>query len=481
MLSSLKLATEAKLGSPVTYALAAVPVLPNLSEETLQEAFDYARIIKVSHELYVFGENLNSINAAYAGMGHGMCENWTDIWECRIEENSMDSQQTLVISFDNDSAIVTNAAMYSAYVSSRQSINGFPYIFEGYQDHDRGVLYWNGLENNIARMIEQVGETFPGKRIQKIVLTGEHAAEMEFLKVVWKVLHKEQEWLDGRAADIYAQLQVPGFDALYVGARGAAEMAMRWRGDVEECVVESSPDVLSVDASNTLAPVSGMLEVCIATGKGIFGDWAVEILSEEELESFGLLEFVPGIWDTLLPMVQNQAGDLPWIIIAKEGPTPEFLEFDGIVLNPEADDYKEPKLGKIPVPEMEEINDQPLDLEEAVEAIQAAAKAYLEGLDPKELWIALTVATGQSKADGGKVDIVTEEWLEAWDLGTNSAQLQQTVRDAQEGAGDRAWKVDIKKFLTIEGLEVSVTIYEPTEKREEPRLGRVRRSSEYDN
>jgi hypothetical protein len=481
MLSSLKLATEAKLGSPVTYALAALPVLPNLSEETLQEAFDYARIIKVSHPLYVLGENLNSINAAYAGMSHGLCENWKDIWECRGEETSMDPQQTLVISFDNDSAIVTNVAMYSAYQSIRQSINGFPYIFEGYQDHDRGVPYWNGLENNIARMIEQVGERFPGNKIQKIVLTGEHAAEMEFLRVVWKVLHNEQEWLDGRAADIYAQLQVPGFDALYVGARGAAELAMRWRGDVEECVAEISPDVLPVDASNTLTPVSDTLEVCIAIGKDMFGDWAVEILSEEELESFGLLEFLPEIWDTLIPNVQKQAGNFPWMIIAKEGHPPEIFKFDGVVLNPDTDDYKEPKLGKLPVPKMEEVDDQPLDLEEAVEAIQAAAKAYLEGLDPKELWIALTVATGQSKTDGGKVDIVTEEWLEAWDLGMNSAQLQQTVKDAQEGAGDRAWKADIKKFLTIEGLEVSVTIYEPTEKREEPRLGRVRRSSEYDN
>ena len=67
--------------------------------------------------------------------------------------------------------------------------------------------------------------------IDDVLVMGEFAEETGFLNVLWKALGdlEEQGVIRGRATDMYARnIQKSDFNALYVGARGAAELSRRW-------------------------------------------------------------------------------------------------------------------------------------------------------------------------------------------------------------------------------------------------------------
>lgn len=233
MLYSLREATKDKLGYPINRAVAAIPALwsPDNWDGDLEEAFEHAGMYKLRSSRYRIA-GVAASNAGYVGMGHGLCKVWSDGQKCMEEEAEMDVRLVLTVSLDADALYVRSTLMASAYKSLLTSSISGPDL--GYDNHE-GEGYWDA----IVSRIKWIADTFlPGQKIDQIVLMGEYAQETKFLNAVWRALNDlaDQGYLAGRAADVYSDIQISGFSSLYVGARGAAELALRWQGDLGGCV-----------------------------------------------------------------------------------------------------------------------------------------------------------------------------------------------------------------------------------------------------
>lgn len=158
-------------------------------------------------------------NAAFAGLGMGMCKGWGDQHKCLLETHKHPERTVLFINFDN-----------SSFSASAQSV-ATPYDGLVYNYIARPELGWWSLpvfEVPRAKFWAEVHEAVvkitsglwtPPSRI---VLMGEHGAGKEFREVVeaalWSVLE----------VDVGLMLQVNmAEDSSSIAARGAAELAWR--------------------------------------------------------------------------------------------------------------------------------------------------------------------------------------------------------------------------------------------------------------
>lgn len=240
MLSDLQKLTEAQLGIKVPQAVAVLPYLPKLLDIDLKEAFEHAGIKRLTGHKGLFDKKEKSPPYGGISAGHGICRSWEDRIKCAAEDKTMSGEQTLSITYTNESLQVERLLVYNAEHVVRSYSNSFSYL--GSQplelEKKKSELnkkefeeHLNRLKNRRIRQIKSAGWGVGEKKFQRLALLGESAEDKDFLEAVWIALGDLESlgFLEGRSGDMYSAIQIPGFSALYTGARGAAELAIRWQ------------------------------------------------------------------------------------------------------------------------------------------------------------------------------------------------------------------------------------------------------------
>src|SRR6266536_2218708 len=114
-LFSLRLLAIRQLDIDIRNVLAAVPRLPNLERRDFDEAIQYAGLVQV--QSYKYYNQMQELNAAWAGMGYGLCKHWGDIQKCEDEDMEFQGKSTLSLSFTKTEFIIENAILWDAHSS----------------------------------------------------------------------------------------------------------------------------------------------------------------------------------------------------------------------------------------------------------------------------------------------------------------------------------------------------------------------------
>ncbi|KAL2074631.1 hypothetical protein VTL71DRAFT_8409 [Oculimacula yallundae] len=229
------------LDTPVTRVAISLPDLPNLSYEDWEEVVQLTGL-DVLKSYRFHQQRLRELNVAWVGLGHGVCEHWRDSERCDKEERSMEKRVVLALSFTEERLSISKAFVSGAseiYVATQVSRQDLGYL--SWRSNPENETFWD----SVGMYVGTVARTDRGFVIQDLILTGEHAEEKNFLDAVWKAL--------GDVTDVqklWQPLQVPGFDAEFVAARGAAELAKRWQAEPpygcmegDWCKDDGGPDV----------------------------------------------------------------------------------------------------------------------------------------------------------------------------------------------------------------------------------------------
>ncbi|KAF2631941.1 hypothetical protein BU25DRAFT_406462 [Macroventuria anomochaeta] len=216
-------AIEEELGTSVSTITPVAPQLVGWLNSDFQDALDLAGLASSrldSNDKPTYWDT----NAAFAGLGHGLCESESDFSDCLNEERQMPYEHVLFLDFDNSS--------FSATVQYLQHADQ-EWSYSNRIDMELG--WWNlpVFEVSRARFWAQIHEVILEvagalqRAPNKIVLLGDHGANAEFLDVVkaamWDVL------------EVDVSLMLSANQAKDVGklvARGAAGFTRRaetWR------------------------------------------------------------------------------------------------------------------------------------------------------------------------------------------------------------------------------------------------------------
>lgn len=210
-------AVEEKLGAPVSTIAPVAPQLVGWVSDYFQDALDLAGLTssRPDDQKPTYWDT----NAAFAGMGYGLCSIRTNLADCANEERQMPYEHVLFLDFDNSS--------FSATVQYLQHVRQ-EWTYSTRISTDLG--WWNLPVFEVSRakfwaQIHEVIQEVAGalqRAPNKIVLLGDHGENPEFLDVVkaalWDVLEFDIEVMlsAGNARDVGM-----------VAARGAAEFALR--------------------------------------------------------------------------------------------------------------------------------------------------------------------------------------------------------------------------------------------------------------
>ena len=222
MLSRLKIQVESVLkdGRKVTAAVLSSPDLVSLSGDEITDAFDYLSITNLMAKPDTL-EDLYASSAAYAGLGMGLCDHYTDPYICEQEDNQIyPSTRLLHLDFSPESLCVTVRWIKSAKEGK---------VDKSIVDYDLGLgrsyilknLYWDAVRSRIRKVVQSFGV-----RITQVILTGSSASDQRFKAVVREAL---KDWTTIGAFDMMEQQGLDGEPSmlLYATARGAAEFAKR--------------------------------------------------------------------------------------------------------------------------------------------------------------------------------------------------------------------------------------------------------------
>ena len=221
------------LGLRVDAALVSTPHLPGLYQEDILDAIEYGGSHAIAGGLALTPINgrsgydqPRSVLAAMAGNGWGICKNYTNIPACEAEENSMPTKRVFTIEFTN-SSLYTNLQSiknphlhYEPYspASSRTTFSLSCTITENTHNKEEAERNWQEMISFLLQLplaAQEAGE---------LPITHLQILSECFVPEYWGWLlldvfdHLEQE-------PDFEQLMV---DPLWVAARGARELAVRW-------------------------------------------------------------------------------------------------------------------------------------------------------------------------------------------------------------------------------------------------------------
>ena len=208
--------TELHLGQNITAAVAAIPHLPGLTGEDLQDAMEYAGLKMLRS--YNFYLDVDEVRAAYAGLGNGLCQNPKDIKSCEDEEIDMKNHQVLSISFADFMLSLTLSSCSTARrCFDFSAVDHSELGLRLKHWHGSELAYWTHVRRSIRRFVELAG------RIDKLQLFGEAASNEHFLEALRGAFRD----LEPRTV---AVLDEPSrMEPLGLAARGAAEFAKRFQ------------------------------------------------------------------------------------------------------------------------------------------------------------------------------------------------------------------------------------------------------------
>ncbi|KAJ6258494.1 hypothetical protein Dda_6536 [Drechslerella dactyloides] len=192
MFAALRHEASIALNARITHALVTLPPLPGLQSDDLLDAASHVGITL----LHGFSHGSRTapradistlLTAAYAGVGLGLCEKYTDAAACRAEEaeldaDAADSQRDLgVLRISLDERTLGIDAERCA--SAAACVGGK----DGKDLHDMGFLseihkwnpdrYWTTVQKHIT----DAGERLGARGVDALILHGESVREPEFL------------------------------------------------------------------------------------------------------------------------------------------------------------------------------------------------------------------------------------------------------------------------------------------------------------
>jgi hypothetical protein len=235
MVSALQHATEKWLGGKaVTAAVISSPDRIRLTDEELDDVFDYLRIQNLMAKPDSF-EDLYATAAAYAGYGRGLCASYTDAYECEREVWNFPTQLLLHIEFNRESL--------SGTIKMLKGVMG-GIVKVAFIDPDLGYareevrlatapesdesLYWAAVSSRIRELVVSFRPA-----ITELLLTGTSASDHRFKAALRDALHDVvvQEVMavldgdDNGYGAMSSEQEVSMFE--FATARGAAEIAKR--------------------------------------------------------------------------------------------------------------------------------------------------------------------------------------------------------------------------------------------------------------
>ncbi|KAH8727528.1 hypothetical protein GQ44DRAFT_703384 [Phaeosphaeriaceae sp. PMI808] len=216
-------AIEAELGTSIKSITPAFPRLGPHMGNAIQESLAIAGLSSTRANTFIDNEiKYEEVNAAYAALGHGLCDNRFTHEGCVHGKNIQRHDSVLYFNFDNSSFSAGLTSLRTAFdVQSSYSFGmntklgwwNLP-VFE-----DPRAEFWKKIQEMIVDIIQPL--TRPPN---KIILLGEHGADEEFKEVaktaLWEVLEFDGELM---------MEAVKKEDVSYIAARGAAELG--WRKD----------------------------------------------------------------------------------------------------------------------------------------------------------------------------------------------------------------------------------------------------------
>ena len=219
-------AIEEELGTSVTTIAPVAPQLVGWVSEEFQDALDLAGLTssRLSYRGSKDKPTYWDTNAAFAGLGYGLCKSKTNLADCLDEERQMPYEHVLFLDFDNSS--------FSATVQYLQHADQ-EWSYSNRVDMELGWWRLPVFEVSRARFWAQIHEVILEvagalqRAPNRIILLGDHGVNAEFLDVV-----KAAMW-DVLELDVSLMLSAnEAEDVGMLAARGAAGFARRaetWR------------------------------------------------------------------------------------------------------------------------------------------------------------------------------------------------------------------------------------------------------------
>jgi hypothetical protein len=212
MLSEIKYMVQRQLRMPVHNIVLSLPYMPNFHRDDLNEALDLADLTHLKS--YKHWSELRNINAAWAGMGLGICKHWQDIEKCDEETSHFKYKLTLVLTYTYDELVVEVITVFHAHLAYQYKRVRYPDLSYASWDNNRSnTTYWDNLGRKVVEVFRDINEP-----IEELVLMGEYAEERRFLDAIRKALGNDLD-----AQKLKPMLQNPKFNAEFIAARGAAE------------------------------------------------------------------------------------------------------------------------------------------------------------------------------------------------------------------------------------------------------------------
>ena len=232
LLYKLKASAKVSIPQPFSSALATFPNFPGLQYQVVLDAFNYASIHLLNKG------RVAPVAAAAAANGLGLCETYTELDVCDVEEAQLAMKRVLTIDYTRAALTVTlspfqashNSFDWNEHRAWNLGADALPGMEGGELDE-----YWQLVRYEIQKLPKKVQ---PARPITHVVLTGESALNEAFLDVVRDAL---SDVLLEDVALSFTETSVTNMvSPLFATARGAAELAKRELespyGCVETCI-----------------------------------------------------------------------------------------------------------------------------------------------------------------------------------------------------------------------------------------------------
>lgn len=208
-----------------------------LTAEEITDVFDYLGIRNLMAEPDTL-EDLYATSAAYAGLGMGLCEQYTDPYACEREEYRFPTQRLLHLDFAPQSLSGTiqslksakNGSVEEAFIDLDLGLGGLNVLNTiSMPRPEDGTVDWTAIASRIRALVQSFKP-----QITQLVLTGSSAPDQQFKAVVKDALRdvvaeSALEILldDGTATNDCEMDRGQVGDFVFATARGAAEFAKR--------------------------------------------------------------------------------------------------------------------------------------------------------------------------------------------------------------------------------------------------------------
>jgi hypothetical protein len=214
-------AIESEIDAPITIIAPAFPRLSPHLQKDVQEALSFAGLTSTRKNTG-HGDTIiyQDANAAYASLGHGLCESWSFKSDCLSQAWPAVYQSVLYFNFDNSSFSVGAMSLQNAFQEHSTYVYGSDMtlgLWELPVYEVPRAKFWARIHEMILDVLAPM--SMPPNRI---VLLGQYGADAEFEEVV-----KAAAW-DKFEFDVELMLQaVRKEDVGASVARGAAELGWR--------------------------------------------------------------------------------------------------------------------------------------------------------------------------------------------------------------------------------------------------------------